>query len=354
MDRRSWTIDEAEMRRWLQALVDGEMTVVAPVAEDGVVLFRPITSGEQAVIEPSGKTRWSPKEFLFPRSEALYRYRFEGDRVQLEDPPSFEQPQILFGVRSCDSSGLVRLDEIFLSGTKDLLYAARRESTTVVSAACATADAECFCTAVGGSPVGEEGSDLQLVPINDGWMVTVVTDKGNDLVGDAADGWAAASADDLKQTEKIEKQVAKQIQRNPVDSQWSKVLEEGFEHQAWERLAEHCLGCSICAYVCPSCSCFDMNHEANAWCGEQCRSWDACTFALFTHHASGHNPRSTTQKRYRQRVLHKFAFREDDDEPFRCVGCGRCVALCPAGLDIVDIVTAAVAAIREEGADAAR
>ncbi len=354
MDRRSWTINEAEMRRWLQTLVDGDMTVVAPVEEDGIVLFRPMTSAEHTVVEPSGKTRWSPKEFLFPRSEALYRYRFEGDHVQLEGPPSVEQPQVLFGVRSCDSSGLARLDEIFLSGTKDPLYAARRESTIVVSTACAAAEEECFCTAVGGSPVGEEGSDLQLVPLDDGWMVRAVTQEGENLIGDATGGWKAATARDLKQTEKIEKHVAKQIKRNPVDPQLSKVLEEGFEHPAWDRLAEHCLGCSICAYVCPSCSCFDMNHEANAWCGEQCRSWDACTFALFTHHASGHNPRSTTQERYRQRVLHKFAFREDDDEPFRCVGCGRCVALCPAGLDIIDTVTEAVTAIREEGADAAR
>jgi sulfhydrogenase subunit beta (sulfur reductase) len=354
MDRGSWTIDEAEMRRWLQALVERDMTVVAPVEEDGVVLFRPITSTEQAVVEPSGKTRWSPKEFLFPRSEALYRYRFEGDCVQLEDPPSVEQPQILFGVRCCDSSGLARLDEVFLSGTKDPLYAARRESTTVVTAACAAADAECFCTAVGGSPVSEEGCDLQLVPIDDGWIVKVVTDKGEDLVGDTANGWTAATAKELKQTAKIEEQVVQQIARNPVDTQWSQVLEGGFEHPAWDRLAEHCLGCSICAYVCPSCSCFDMNHESNAWCGEQCRSWDACTFALFTHHASGHNPRSNAQERYRQRVLHKFAFKDAVDENFRCVGCGRCVALCPAGIDIVDTVTAAVTAIREEGADAAR
>ena len=236
MGRNSWMINGAEMRDWLQALVDRENTVVAPIEEDGVMLFRPIQSAEQAVIQGSGKTRWSPKEFLFPRSEALYRYRFEGDRVQLEDPPSAEQPQILFGVRSCDSSGLARLDEIFLSGTADPLYAARRESTTVVSAACAAADAECFCTAVGGSPVGEEGSDLQLVPLDDGWMVRVVTDKGEHLIGDAPDGWVAATAQDLKQTEKIERQVAQQIERNPISLDWSKVLEGGFEHPAWERL----------------------------------------------------------------------------------------------------------------------
>jgi len=349
----SWKLTDAQLRAWLSGLLDGN-SVVAPVEEDGVLLFRPIASAHQAVIKPSGKTRWSPKEFLFPRSEALYRYSFKGGTVQLEDPPVPEKHQVLFGVRSCDASGLVRLDEIFLSGTTDRLYSARRENTTVVSTACAAADQECFCTAVGYSPVGEEGSDVQLVPMDEGWLLRVLTDKGRDLVGDSAEGWKAATAKDGKRLPELEKKVSKQIERSPVNREWSKVLEEGFEHGAWDRLAQHCLGCSVCAYVCPSCSCFDMNHEANAWCGEQCRSWDACTFPLFTHHASGHNPRETKQERYRQRVLHKFAFREEDDEPFRCVGCGRCVALCPAGLDIVNTVAAAVEAIREEGADAAR
>jgi Pyruvate/2-oxoacid:ferredoxin oxidoreductase delta subunit len=349
----SWKLTDAQLREWLHGLL-GANAVVAPVEEDGVLLFRRIASEDQAVVEPSGKTRWSPKEFLFPRSEALYRYNFTGGTVQLEDPPVPEEHQVLFGVRSCDASGLVRLDEIFLSGTRDRLYAARRENTTVVSTACAAADPECFCTAVGYSPVGEEGSDVQLVPLDEGWLLRVLTDKGRDLVGGAADGWKAATAKDEKRLPELEKKISEQIGRSPVNKEWSKVLEAGFEHGAWERLAQHCLGCSVCAYVCPSCSCFDMNHEANAWCGEQCRSWDACTFPLFTQHASGHNPRATRQERYRQRVLHKFAFKDEEDQPFRCVGCGRCVALCPAGLDIVNTVAAAVEAIREEGADAAR
>jgi len=349
----SWKLTDAQLREWLSGLIEGN-SVVAPVEEDGVLLFRPIASEDQAIVKPSGKTRWSPKEFLFPRSEALYRYNFKGGSVQLEDPSLPEGHQVLFGMRSCDASGIVRLDEIFLSGTKDRLYAARRENTTVVSTACAAADPECFCTAVGYSPVGEEGSDVQLVPVGEDWMLRALTDKGRNLVGDAGDNWAEATVKDEKEIEELEKTVAGQIERSPVNREWSQVLEEGFEHGAWDRLAQHCLGCSVCAYVCPSCSCFDMNHDANAFCGEQCRSWDACTFPLFTHHASGHNPRETRQERYRQRVLHKFAFREENDEPFRCVGCGRCVALCPAGLDIVSTVAAAVEAIREEGADAAR
>ncbi len=349
----SWKLTEAQLREWLSSLLDTN-AVVAPVEEDGVLSFRRITSADQAVVEPSGKSRWSPKEFLFPRSEALYRYRFTGGGVELQDPPLPEEWQVLFGVRSCDAAGLARLDDIFLSGRRDRLYAARRENTTVVSAACAAADPECFCTAVGGSPVGEEGCDVQLLPVGEGWLLRVLTDKGRDLVGDGTDGWTAATDEDSERLPELEQTVSEQIGRSPVKREWSRVLEEGFDQAVWDRLAQHCLGCGTCAYVCPSCSCFDMNHQANAWCGEQCRSWDACTFALFTRHASGHNPRSTKGERYRQRVLHKFAFKEEDNEPFRCVGCGRCVALCPAGLDIVDTVVAAVEGIREEGTHVVR
>ncbi len=360
----SFKLTEAELREWLEGLVDADTvapearrtvvapearrTVVAPVAEDGVLSFRRIAAADEAVLEPSGKARWSPKEFLFPRSEALYRYRFTADGVETEDPPLAEERQVLFGVRSCDAAGLARLDDIFLSGIRDRPYAARRENTTVVSTACAAAGPECFCTAVGSSPVATEGCDVQLVPHGDGWLLRALTAKGRDLVGDGTQRWRPAAAEDAGRLADIETAVAEQIERRPVDPEWSRLLEEGFDHEVWERLARHCLGCGTCAYVCPSCSCFDLSHDANAWCGEQCRSWDACTFALFTRHASGHNPRATKGERYRQRVLHKFAFKDTEDEPFRCTGCGRCVALCPAGLDIAATAAAAVAAIREE------
>jgi ferredoxin len=201
--------------------------------------------------------------------------------------------------------------------------------------------------------VGTDGVDVQLVPVEGGWLLQALTDQGAALVGDGDDGWQAAPDDAAEQIEAVGEKTAGAMARNPVMSEWSQVLEDGFEHGAWDRLTQNCLGCSICSSVCPSCSCFDMNHEANAWGGAQTRTWDACTFENFTHHASGHNPRDNQQQRFRQRVLHKFAFRETEEEPFRCVGCGRCVALCPAGVDIVSTVAAAVEAIREEGADAA-
>jgi ferredoxin len=343
MNRPVWRLSESQIREWLEELLSGDSKVIAPVDEDGVVIFKELKEADEAVLEPAGKTRWSPKEFLFPRSESLYSFAFAAGGVRLSDPPEPTRDQVMIGVRPCDAAGVARLDEVFLCGTIDPQYAARRERTAIVSAACAAADPECFCTAVGGSPAGAEGSDLQLVPLRGDWLLRTLTERGEALVGEPRDGWAAASKADLEAVLEVERKTAGEIDRGPVLREWSELLEQHFDDPVWDRLTRRCLECSVCAYVCPSCSCFDMNLVGTAWGGTQSRSWDSCTFDIFTKHASGHNPRNTKGQRYRQRVLHKFAFQSGrEDAPFRCVGCGRCIAQCPAGIDIVETVRAAV------------
>lgn len=343
-----WRLSDSQLRDWLGRLLQEGYAVVAPIAEDGVLMFGSLNAADEAALEPAGKTRWSPKEFVFPRSETLYAYAVQGSTVQITDPPRRREQQVLVGVRPCDAAGLARLDGTFLGGTPDTIYGDRRQRTTVVSVACAEAEPECFCTAVAGSPIGHEGSDAQLVPREGDWLLRTLTPGGTALVKATSDGWSPASAEDEASVDALGARVAAQITRQLVQREWGPLLERGFDHPAWERVAEHCLGCSICAYVCPSCSCFDMNHEGSAWCGTQCRSWDACTFPLFTRHASGHNPRTSKSARFRQRVLHKFAFASGDGEGFRCVGCGRCAALCPAGVNILEAVHTVVAAVQRE------
>jgi len=68
------------------------------------------------------------------------------------------------------------------------------------------------------------------------------------------------------------------------------------------------------------------------------RCWDSCMFAEFTLMASGENPRPTPKERVRQRFLHKLLYFPLKFGIYACVGCGRCVRMCPVHLEITQVI----------------
>ena len=119
-----------------------------------------------------------------------------------------------------------------------------------------------------------------------------------------------------------------------------KILDPNFDHQIWKEVSEICIGCGTCSFLCPTCTCFDVidENDPNENRGRRVRIWDTCQSCLYTLHTSGHNPRNSCIQRVRNRILHKFCYYPENYDMLGCVGCGRCIQLCPANNDLRVII----------------
>ena len=276
----------------------------------------------------------TPKEALLPRSETLFGIDIKtGDITE----PDHSNKTVLFGIYPCDARSILNLDCAFLEkGFTDTAYKKRREALTVISMACTEIPyPACFCDSMGGSPDSKEGADIFLheTADSDAWLVSFITDKSKEI----ETLWQNAGIlSDLKNAEaKNTPACVFQIDR-PKDLPAKLIA--AFEDPAWTRFSEACIGCGTCSYICPTCYCFDIDTEKEGNTAEQLRCWDCCMFSDYSRMAGGHNPRPTKKERLRNRYLHKLAYFDERYGKTLCVGCGRCITKCPAGLDIALII----------------
>ena len=69
------------------------------------------------------------------------------------------------------------------------------------------------------------------------------------------------------------------------------------------------------------------------------RVWDSCFNPSYSYQAGG-NIRPSIKSRYRQWLSHKFGSWKATVWRPGCVGCGRCITWCPAGIDTrVEVAT---------------
>jgi sulfhydrogenase subunit beta (sulfur reductase) len=333
------TISATQLDSLLEKISAAGQQVYVPQQEGEQLHFKPM-AGPADIVRDYIQTTRSAKAVLFPPVEQLLSYRHEGADISVQDSDLAQIPQVvLYGVRPCDAAAISSLNAVFTNDYKDALFAARLEKLTVISLSCSKADADCFCTSVGLHPGASQGSDILLTPLqNGGYLAEILTPKGEALVKMAPEWFKAATATDVPVALAT---VAPKFDFNLLREK----LATAFEHPHWQQASLACLGCGACTYVCPICSCFDIQDEGSRKQGHRLRSWDSCGLALFTLHTSGHNPRHIQSERWRQRLMHKFSYMPDQLQVLGCVGCGRCSRVCPADMNLVEQIDRVLSAL---------
>ena len=199
----------------------------------------------------------------------------------------------------------------------------------------------CFCTSFDDSPASSKSVDILLTDIGEKYYTEVISDVGKQVIRGAGKLFKPATESDAKKKKDAEKLAIETIKRQQKTEGIVEKLDKIFEHKYWKDVAAKCVGCGTCTYLCPTCHCFDIQDESTLTKGARIRVWDTCMNPEYTLHASGFNPRPARINRVRNRVYHKYNYYPKNFDVIACVGCGRCIDLCPVNIDIIDVVTTA-------------
>ena len=282
------------------------------------------------------------KAEFFPPAQELWRASVDGE-VTFTETDSGSGPTAIIGARPCEIAALDVLDRVLKSGiVPDPHYAARREGTFIVAAECGVPAGTCFCTSMGTGPGADSGFDLALSELADGdghrFVLRVGTAMGGEVL--ARLSTREATAADLEARHQTLEAATRAMTRELPTAGLAELLARNLEHPRWDEVADRCLACGNCTLVCPTCFCSDVR-DTTSLTGEvsRQRSWASC-FDLDHSYLHGGPVRASTSSRDRQWLTHKLSTWWDQFGTSGCVGCGRCIAWCPVGIDLTEEVAA--------------
>jgi sulfhydrogenase subunit beta (sulfur reductase) len=259
----------------------------------------------------------------------------------LEQPRESGGPLLVWGVRPCDMKGVALIDEIFRKGFDDPPYEARRSRMRFAGVVCREEAPTCFCGELGVDRTDGAGMDLLVVEDGAAVFIRPLTKEGEAILSQAEAPFETAAPSDEARVEEILTGIREA--RRGQEGEGPRILqalESGRAWDAWTGVADTCLGCGVCSFVCPLCWCFDVRDVPATPGAMRVRCWDSCQLGRYARMAGGADPYADAGARARHRLLHKFVYIPRTYGMTGCTGCGRCARACPSGLDLRDILRA--------------
>lgn len=293
--------------------------VYAPVKKGDFYLFEETKEKKRIELDYT-TTILPPTSIFFPVRDVIMNFR--GDKVKI---PKFKRRILIFGIHPYDVLALSILDKIFIN---DLYYYERRRNSVIV-AVNDKMTPNAFYNEFDYDY--SKGIDLFLEDSGDFYIATTRTRSGREILNSKF-----FESSNSRINNNIQKKSRKLLNLNAIKSS----IEKGPNQKIWTEIAEKCLGCGICSYVCPICHCFDIEDTINldGISGCRYRRHDSCMLYEFSLILGKINFRERLQDRIHNWYHHKFVRAPLERGVVDCVGCGRCITFCPAGIDIKGIL----------------
>jgi sulfhydrogenase subunit beta (sulfur reductase) len=256
-----------------------------------------------------------PKQILIPPKENIYYY--QNNKIII--PKHNHQTKILFGIHPADIKAISILDKIFKQKQYPLSYHQKRNNVYIIG-------------------MGQELSssyfqaDIFFKSDADSYEIHLLNKSAKFLL--KYNNIFVSSKFDQSKTSAY------------IDSLFSNIksislaVEKSHDSKIWDEIAQICLGCGICSYICPLCYCF--NHQ-DSFCmsckytaKKQCR-WSSC-FEQDFFEISSHNFKNKLRDRLYNWYYHKFVRMPREIGHMGCVDCGRCIKYCPAKINFKNVL----------------
>ena len=323
-------VEETQIASWTRTLL-AQQRVVAVQERDERFVFDDLHQAEDLRLDHD-VTLEPPLRYFLPQREELVSYERPGRYAQ---PELDARPFVLLGLHPYDVAAIRQMDEVFARGVPDPHYQRRRSLATLVACDVETPSSHVFAGAMG-TAVAREGYDLLLTRIGRTYLVESRTAKGDGLLALFGDDAMDAPPADLRRREAVWRRNRQGLRQHELDcppEALPRLLLASYNDELWQERSELCLSCGACNLVCPTCYCFDVQDVVD-WdlkSGRRFRLCDSCMLQDFAKVAGGHQFR-LRRDRYRHRFYRKGLYMPERFGFVACVGCGRCIDSCIAGV----------------------
>ena len=272
------------------------------------------------------------KEFLFPVCEFAAHFPEPAEPEQIK-------PFAVFGLKDCDVRSIEILDKVFAEEEfRDPLYLSRRENMFIISSDCFELQDSCFCHLCGGQPFAQNGYDLNVSQINNGYIIEAGSQKGQEFIDKYSENFSDTTDAMLAERDENRGATQKQLEKNngkyQLDMPLKEIVESGEDSDVFDEDAQDCVECQGCTRICPTCHCFYLYDTKQKDYFAKMKMWDGCLRRAYSEVAGGQNPRKMTGDRIKHRLMHKFVYFLERYGLTMCVGCGRCIDTCAGGIDM--------------------